>query len=116
MAKSDVDAGVPSDLSAGGDCYPSDLRDAEWARLEPLIPKASPGGRPPNTDMRAALPHTPRTLGRRVDQRLPRQRDEFERRKDGLHLSAAAVVNRTSFVKISSCSLATRSCPVRDPG
>ena len=55
MAKSDVDAGVPSDLSAGGDCYPSDLRDAEWARLEPLIPKASPGGRPPNTDMRAAM-------------------------------------------------------------
>ena len=52
---SDVDAGVPSDLSAGGDCYPSDLRDAEWARLEPLIPKASPGGRPPNTDMRAAM-------------------------------------------------------------
>src|SRR5215831_12012303 len=55
-------------------------------------------------------PHTPRTLGRRVDQRLPRQRDEFERRKDGLHLSAAAVVNRTSFGKISPCSLATRSC------
>ena len=37
------------------DRYPSDLRNAEWARLEPLIPKASPGGRPPNTDMRAAM-------------------------------------------------------------
>jgi transposase len=29
--------------------------DAEWARLEPLIPKASPGGRPRKTDMRAAM-------------------------------------------------------------
>ena len=38
-----------------GDGYPSDLRDAEWARLEPLIPKASPGGRPRKTDMRAAM-------------------------------------------------------------
>ena len=38
-----------------GDCYPSDLKDAEWARLEPLIPKASPGGRPRKTDMRAAM-------------------------------------------------------------
>jgi hypothetical protein len=26
-----------------GEGHPSDLRDAEWARLEPLIPKASPG-------------------------------------------------------------------------
>jgi len=38
-----------------GEGYPSDLRDAEWARLEPLIPQASPGGRPRKTDMRAAL-------------------------------------------------------------
>ena len=30
-----------------GEGYPSDLRDAEWARLEPLIPLARPGGRPP---------------------------------------------------------------------
>jgi transposase len=29
-----------------GDGYPSDLLDAEWARLLPLIPEASPGGRP----------------------------------------------------------------------
>ena len=35
--------------------YPSDLRDAEWARLEPLIPAALPGGRPRKTDMRAAM-------------------------------------------------------------
>src|SRR5712692_8801682 len=38
-----------------GEGYPSDLRDAEWAQLEPLIPKASPGGRPRKTDMRAAM-------------------------------------------------------------
>jgi putative transposase len=38
-----------------GGGYPSDLRDAEWARLAPLIPEASPGGRPRKTDMRAAM-------------------------------------------------------------
>ena len=38
-----------------GDGYPSDLRDAEWARLEPMIPPARPGGRPRKTDMRAAI-------------------------------------------------------------
>jgi putative transposase len=27
-----------------GEGYPNDLREAEWARLEPLIPKGSPGG------------------------------------------------------------------------
>ena len=35
--------------------FPSDLTDAEWARLEPLIPAAKPGGRPRRTDMRAAM-------------------------------------------------------------
>ena len=38
-----------------GASYPSDLRDREWARLESLIPPARPGGRPRNTDMRAAM-------------------------------------------------------------
>ena len=38
-----------------GDGYPSDLRDAEWARLEPIIPPARTGGRPRKTDMRAAM-------------------------------------------------------------
>jgi hypothetical protein len=37
------------------DGYPSDQGDADWARLEPLIPRASPGGRPGKTDMRAAM-------------------------------------------------------------
>lgn len=35
--------------------YPSNLTDAEWEQLEPLIPPALPGGRPRTTDMRAAM-------------------------------------------------------------
>jgi transposase len=38
-----------------GEGYPSGLRDAEWARLEPLIPGATPGGRPRKTDTRDVL-------------------------------------------------------------
>jgi transposase len=38
-----------------GSGYLSDLRDAEWARLEPLIPPARPCGWPRKTDMRAAM-------------------------------------------------------------
>ncbi len=33
--------------------YSSDLSDAEWAILAPLIPAAKPGGHPRTTDMRA---------------------------------------------------------------
>jgi putative transposase len=35
--------------------YPSDLSDAEWAVLEPLIPPPLPGGRPRTTDMREVV-------------------------------------------------------------
>jgi len=38
----------------GGE-FPSNLTDAEWDRLEPLIPAAKPGGRPRKTEMRAAM-------------------------------------------------------------
>jgi putative transposase len=38
-----------------GGRYPSDMTDAEWAMLEPLIPAAKHGGRPRKTDMRAAI-------------------------------------------------------------
>jgi transposase len=38
-----------------GSEYPSDLMDAEWARLEPPIPEASPVGRPRKTGKRAAM-------------------------------------------------------------
>jgi hypothetical protein len=32
--------------------YPSDLNDAEWALLAPLIPSSKPHGRPRSSDMR----------------------------------------------------------------
>jgi putative transposase len=32
---------------------PSDLTDAEWALLAPLVPAAKPGGRPRSVDLRA---------------------------------------------------------------
>jgi len=38
-----------------GSGFPSDLTDAEWDRLGPLIPDAKPGGRPRKTDMRSAM-------------------------------------------------------------
>lgn len=38
-----------------GGRYPSDMTDGEWARLEPLIPPAKPGGRPRLTNMREAI-------------------------------------------------------------
>jgi transposase len=38
-----------------GQGYPSDLQHAEWARIEPLIPLARPGGRPRKTDMRGTM-------------------------------------------------------------
>ena len=35
--------------------YPSDLTEAEWRRIEPLIPPAKPGGRPRKANMREIL-------------------------------------------------------------
>jgi len=35
--------------------YPSDLTDAEWALIEPMIPAAQRGGRPRKTDMREVM-------------------------------------------------------------
>jgi putative transposase len=35
--------------------YPSDLTDAEWRIVEPLIPPAKEGGRPRTTDMREVM-------------------------------------------------------------
>src|SRR6202051_3290752 len=35
--------------------YPSDLTDAEWTHLAPLIPPAKPGGRPRGTNMHEAM-------------------------------------------------------------
>ena len=55
MARSNVDGGAAPDLPAEGESYSSDLRDAKWARLEPMIAPARPGGRPRKTEMRAAM-------------------------------------------------------------
>jgi len=38
-----------------GKRYPSDLTDAQWDALKPLIPAAKPGGRPRSADMREVL-------------------------------------------------------------
>ncbi len=35
--------------------YPSDLTDAQWEALQPLVPPAKPGGRPRTVDMREVL-------------------------------------------------------------
>lgn len=35
--------------------YPSDLSEAEWALLAPLLPAAKSGGRPRSTDLREIL-------------------------------------------------------------
>ena len=35
--------------------YPTDLTDAQWERIEPLIPPAKRGGRPRKTNMREVL-------------------------------------------------------------
>src|SRR5690349_6528902 len=35
--------------------YSSDLTDAQWAQIEPLIPPAKPGGRDRTTDMREVV-------------------------------------------------------------
>jgi putative transposase len=35
--------------------YPSDLRDGEWALIEPMFPPAKAGGRPRATDLREVL-------------------------------------------------------------
>ncbi len=35
--------------------YPSDLNDAEWKILEPLIPPAKTGGRPRSVNMREVI-------------------------------------------------------------
>jgi transposase len=43
------------DASRSGLRYPSDLTDAEWALIEPLIPPARRGGRPRTVDMREVV-------------------------------------------------------------
>src|SRR5918999_5993309 len=35
--------------------YPTDLTDAQWAVLAPLVPPAKPGGRPRSADVREVV-------------------------------------------------------------
>jgi putative transposase len=35
--------------------YPTDVTDAQWARIAPLIPPPKPGGRPRTVDMREVI-------------------------------------------------------------
>jgi putative transposase len=35
--------------------YPTDLTDAQWAWIEPLLPAARPGGRPRSVDLREVV-------------------------------------------------------------
>lgn len=35
--------------------YPTDLTDAQWMHIEPLIPDAEPGGRPRSVEMREVV-------------------------------------------------------------
>ena len=37
------------------EAYPTDLSDAEWAILEPLVPPAEPGGRPRSVEVREVV-------------------------------------------------------------
>jgi putative transposase len=41
--------------SRAGLRFPSDLRDAEWVRIEPPLPPAKIGGRPRRTDLRKVM-------------------------------------------------------------
>jgi len=59
----------------------------EWARLEPMIPPARSGGRPRNTDMRAAMNAILYLLRTRLSLALPAARP-LSAALDGLqHLS-----------------------------
>jgi len=44
-----------ADYNRSGLRYPSDLKDTEWALVEPFIPPAKSGGRPRSTVMRAVI-------------------------------------------------------------
>lgn len=48
--------------SRSGLCYPSDLRDAEWALVEPMLPPLKPGGRLQTCEARKAKGRKPPLL------------------------------------------------------
>ncbi len=118
--------------------YPTDLTDAQWANLEPLIPSAKLGGRPRAVDMReivnAALFYLNRT-GCQWDM-LPhdlppkssvyiyfaqcREDGTWERLVDALRAKVRAEVEnreaKTSAGSIDSQSVKTAGQPATDTG
>ncbi len=46
---------MSTDATRGRKPYPTDLTDAEWAILEPLVPPAGTGGRPRTVDVREVM-------------------------------------------------------------
>lgn len=48
-------SGTAAKATSGRKRYPTDLTDREWAILEPLIPGAKPGGRPPAHERREIM-------------------------------------------------------------
>jgi hypothetical protein len=85
IANSDVDGGAAPDYRREEDRYPSDLKDAGSARLEPMIPR--PAGRPRKTDMRGAMNAILYLLAHRLPLALPAAR-HLSATLDGLrHLS-----------------------------
>src|SRR5690348_10748599 len=52
MCLKHLSEGIPGMAIPVYPVYPSDVNDAEWALLVPLIPSAKPHGRPRSSDMR----------------------------------------------------------------
>ena len=46
--------GMPESINSGK-CYETDLSEAAWRLIEPMLPAPRPGGRPRTTDLRAVL-------------------------------------------------------------
>lgn len=57
-----MDAGEPGSLDRSALRYPSDLADAEWARIEALIPPAKRGGGKRSLNIRAVVDGLPYVL------------------------------------------------------
>ncbi len=50
-----MDSGAQDDVPARRPGFPSNLKNAEWGGWPPLIPRATPVGRPGKTDMRQGM-------------------------------------------------------------
>src|SRR6516162_4281778 len=50
----DYRGGMPESINSGK-CYETDLNEAAWRLIEPMLPAARPGGRPRTTNLRSVL-------------------------------------------------------------